>query len=85
MTKTRRKSQNDILHDNDYACVLIKSVIAFIAYFMPRTCAAKLIAIVFIIIDIPIQRICMLTRLCERTVRQLKRDNGVLHLSLSCL
>ena len=77
MTKARRKSKNEILQDNDPAGVLIKSLIAFIACFMPRTCAARLIAIVFIIIDLPIQRICILTGLCERTVRQLKRDNGV--------
>lgn len=77
MTKTRRKTKNEVLQDNDPAGVMIKSLIAFIAFFMPRTCAARLIATVFIIIDMPIQRICVLTGLCERTVSQLKRDNGV--------
>lgn len=74
MKTARKKTKNELLQEKDPAGRMIMGIISVIACLMPRTIAARLVAILYIIADLPVKRICVLTGLCEKTVRQYKHD-----------
>lgn len=76
MKSARKKTKNELLQERDPAGALIIGIIAFLTSLMPQTIASRLVAILYIIADLPVKRICVLSGLSEKTVRQLKKSVG---------
>ncbi len=80
MSAKKKLTKYQALQKNDPAGRIVAFLIGFIANFLPITIAQRLAALFFIAADLPIQRICVLTGMCEKTVRKIKRESAVVPL-----
>ncbi|MBQ9630194.1 MAG: IS630 family transposase [Treponema sp.] len=72
-SKSAKKSKNQILQENDLSGSKVLIIITFLLGFLTITIARRLIAMLYILADVPVQRICVLTGLHEDTVYELRK------------
>ena len=76
-----KKTKNQVLQANDPSGVMVRFLVGFLAAFLPITLCQRLAVMFFIIAELPTKRICILTGMCDKVVRQIRNDMKVYPLS----
>lgn len=72
-SKDSKKTKNQILQENDPAGSMVLILITFLVSFFSITICRRLVAMLYILADVPVQRICILTGLHEDSIYALKK------------
>ena len=71
--KATKKTKNQLRQESDKAGAVVLIIISFLVSFITMTIARRLIAILYILADVPVPRICVLTGLSDDTVYDLRQ------------
>ena len=74
MKDYKKTDQNIHADENTAPAAIIQKVIDFLLFFMPKTLAKRLIAIVLLAADIPVPKVMELSGLSDRSVRGFRKS-----------
>ena len=72
-SKDPKNTKNQILQENDPAGSKVLAIMSFFVSFFATTICRRLVAMLFILANVPVQRICILTGLHEDIVYTLRQ------------